>query len=405
MFMWLGPLAGFLKFGTDGYPRAVQRRLRIVNAMALLIAVFSVIYAAVFAYYDAEHYRHLIVVNLLLAVIVLLVPLAHRINDIAAAVLIAIVEYVALFFFVRVFGHESGIQINYIIAAAVAFAIYGLSHFRIAVAVIAAGLVLHLAAWFLFPPERALFNADPSLLANLYISSAATTFGIIALIVGYAFTVADRARAEADAPLTNILPEAIAERLKERPGETVADSVAEASVMFSDLVGFTELAQRLGAERTVAPARPDRHRVRSARSGPWRGEDQDNWRWLHGRRRREPASGRPSCAARTHGAEVAGSRRTALGDSWRKSEDPRGPCQRPSHGRRHRRRQILVRRLGRDGEFSVVAGSHGLPGEVQISDKVKGALGNGFVCVPRGPIEVKGVGTLETWLLKECAVS
>jgi Adenylate and Guanylate cyclase catalytic domain len=41
--------------------------------------------------------------------------------------------------------------------------------------------------------------------------------------------------------------------------------------------------------------------------------------------------------------------------------------------------------------------SHGLPGEVQISDKVKGALGNGFVCVPRGPIEVKGVGTLETW--------
>jgi len=101
VFMWLGPLAGFLKFGTDGYPRAVQRRLRIVNAMALLIAVFSVIYAAVFAYYDAEHYRHLIVVNLLLAVIVLLVPLAHRINDIAAAVLIAIVEYVALFFFVR----------------------------------------------------------------------------------------------------------------------------------------------------------------------------------------------------------------------------------------------------------------------------------------------------------------
>ena len=199
MFMWLGPLAGFLKFGTDGYPRAVQRRLRIVNAMTLLIAVFSVIYAAVFAYYDAEHYRHLIVVNLLLAVIVLLVPLAHRINDIAAAALIAIVEYVALFFFVRVFGHESGIQINYIIAAAVAFAIYGLSHFRIAVAVIAAGLVLHLAAWFLFPRTRAVQCRSKPARKSL-ISSAATTFGIIALIVGYAFTVANRARAKADAP-------------------------------------------------------------------------------------------------------------------------------------------------------------------------------------------------------------
>jgi adenylate cyclase len=46
--------------------------------------------------------------------------------------------------------------------------------------------------------------------------------------------------------------------------------------------------------------------------------------------------------------------------------------------------------------------SHGLPGEVQISHAVKAALGDGFVCVPRGPIEVKGVGTLETWLLREC---
>ena len=95
-----------------------------------------------FAYYDMHAYRHLILVNLLLTVIVLLVPLAHRINDIAAAVLIAVVEYVALFFFVRVFGRESGIQINYIIAAAVAFAIYGLSHFRVVVAVIAIGLAM-----------------------------------------------------------------------------------------------------------------------------------------------------------------------------------------------------------------------------------------------------------------------
>jgi adenylate cyclase len=405
VFMWLGPLAGFLKFGTDGYPRAVQRRLRIVNAMALLIAVFSVIYAAVFAYYDAEHYRHLIVVNLLLAVIVLLVPLAHRINDIAAAVLIAIVEYVALFFFVRVFGHESGIQINYIIAAAVAFAIYGLSHFRIAVAVIAAGLVLHLAAWFLFPPERALFNADPSLLANLYISSAATTFGIIALIVGYAFTVADRARAEADALLTNILPEAIAERLKERPGETVADSVAEASVMFSDLVGFTELAQRLGAERTVAlldqivtefdrlAAAHGVEKIKTTGDGYMAVAGVSRPQDDHLVRLARMALRLPDLVERlsaTHGVNLK--IRVGLAS---------GP--------------VMAGVIGADkfsydvwGETVNLASrleSHGLPGEVQISDKVKGALGNGFVCVPRGPIEVKGVGTLETWLLKECAVS
>ena len=41
MFAWLGPLSGLAEFGTGGYPRAVRRRLKIVNAMAVLIALFS----------------------------------------------------------------------------------------------------------------------------------------------------------------------------------------------------------------------------------------------------------------------------------------------------------------------------------------------------------------------------
>jgi len=45
--------------------------------------------------------------------------------------------------------------------------------------------------------------------------------------------------------------------------------------------------------------------------------------------------------------------------------------------------------------------SHGLPGEIQVSDAVKEALGDSFVSEPRGPIEVKGVGRLETWFLQE----
>ena len=53
------------------------------------------------------------------------------------------------------------------------------------VAVIVTGLALHLAAWFFFPPERALIAAPPALLANLYVSSAVTTFGMIALIVAF----------------------------------------------------------------------------------------------------------------------------------------------------------------------------------------------------------------------------
>jgi adenylate cyclase len=396
----LGPLAQFIEFGTAGYPRPVRRRLKIVNAMALLIAVFSAVYAGVFALHGMA-YMPLIVANLLLVVVALLTPLAHRINDIAAALLLAGAEFIALFFFVRELGHDSGIQINYIIAAAVAFAIAGMSRVRLAIAVIAIGLALHIAAWFLFPPERALIAADPWLLANLYISSAATTFCIIALVVGYAFTVADRARAEADSLLANILPEAIVERLKEKPDEKVADSVADASVLFSDLVGFTGLAQRLGAARTVALL--DQVVTEFDRLAAAHGVEKiktigDGYMAVAGVSRPQPdhlprlarmALLLPDLVKRlsaAHGVDL----KIRIGIAG-------GP--------------VMAGVIGADkfsydvwGETVNLASrleSHGLPGEIQVSGAVRDALQDSFVFVSRGAIEVKGIGLMETWLLKE----
>ena len=51
--------------------------------------------------------------------------------------------------------------------------------------------------------------------------------------------------------LLNILPWSIAERLK-GDSEPIADDFEEASVLFADLVGFTELADRQSAADTVA---------------------------------------------------------------------------------------------------------------------------------------------------------
>ena len=400
-FAWLGPLSGYAELGTEGYPRAVRRRLTIVNLMAFLIAFFSVVYAAVFTYYDAYAYRQLIAINLLLMVIALFVPLAHRVNDVAAAILIAAIEYAALFLFVRAFGREAGIQINYIIAAAVAFAIYSLSHLRLAVVVMAIGLALHLVTWFLYPQEKALFDAEPSLLANLYVSSAVTTFCIIALIVAYAFSVADQARAEADSLLANILPFAIAERLKDRPEERVADSVAEASVLFSDLVGFTELAQRLGAPRTVAlldhivtefdrlAARHGVEKIKTIGDGYMAVTGVSLPRDDHLPCLARMALGLPELVDRlsaAHGVDL----KIRIGIAM-------GP--------------VMAGVIGTDkfsydvwGETVNLASrleSHGLPGEIQVSCAVRDALVEGFVFEAREPIQVKGVGKLETWLLKE----
>jgi adenylate cyclase len=400
LFPWLGPLGRFVEFGTEGYPRPVRRRLAIVNVMALMIAVFSAIYALVFAFWGVQDYMSLILANLLLMAFALVVPFAHRINDLAAAVLMAIAEFVALFFFVRELGRDSGIQLNYVIAAAVAFAIYDRKRLLLCVGVVMVALGLHITTWFLYPQENARIAADPILLKNLYISSAATSFSIIALVVACAFAMADRARAEADSLLANILPAAIAERLKARPGERVADSVAEASVLFSDLVGFTELAHELGAARTVAildqivtefdrlAAAHGVEKIKTIGDGYMAVAGVSQPQGDHLPRLARMALCLPDLVARlseTHGVDL----RVRIGIAD-------GP--------------VMAGVIGTDkfsydvwGETVNLASrleSHGLPGEIQVSCAVHDALCEGFVFEPRGPIEVKGVGRLETWLLK-----
>ena len=43
--------------------------------------------------------------------------------------------------------------------------------------------------------------------------------------------------------------------------------------------------------------------------------------------------------------------------------------------------------------------SHGVAGEIQISPETRALLGEAFECRSRGPIQVKGIGIVETWLL------
>jgi len=58
-------------------------------------------------------------------------------------------------------------------------------------------------------------------------------------------------RAKSDQLLLNVLPKAIADRLKS--GEaTIVDSVTDATVLFADIVGFTRIAAELSPGRTVA---------------------------------------------------------------------------------------------------------------------------------------------------------
>ena len=52
--------------------------------------------------------------------------------------------------------------------------------------------------------------------------------------------------------LLNVLPPAIAERLKAQPGKTIAEQFDEVTALFADVVGFTGLSERLSPHEAVA---------------------------------------------------------------------------------------------------------------------------------------------------------
>jgi len=398
---WLGPLRRFAEIGIAGYPRETRIRLAIINVMALLIAFSSMTYVVTYASFGAVKYWPLIAVNLALVAIALLAPLAHRINEIAAVVLIWVAEYAALFFFVRELGHDSGIQLNYIIGAAVAFAICGWGHIRLVVAAILSGLALHLAAWFLYPPGSARIAADPALLHNLYISSAVTTFGIVALVVGYALNKADRARAEADKLLANILPEPIIDRLKQAPEGRIADAVPDASVLFSDLVGFTALSQKIGAARTVEildglvtefdrlAAEHGVEKIKTIGDGYMAVAGVSQHQDDHCARLARLALALPKVvAAVSKKHDVALRIRIGIAS---------GPVMAGVIGADKFSYDVW----GETVNFAARLESHGLPGEIQVSSEVRDALDGAFLLTERGPISIKGVGTRQTFFLIE----
>src|ERR1041385_2454170 len=390
-------IAHLLDLGTAGYPLRIRRRLKILNALAILIVISSSAYALSYATTDASNYRWIIAINLALVAMALCVPLMHRVSEILGGLVIAGAEGAAWFGLVALLGRDSGIQLNLIVGAAAGFFILGLDHLVLSLGIVVLCVTLHIAAWFLFPVG--IVPVEPGFLAQLYLSSAITTFGLSAAIAYYAFRLAERAEAETERLLRNILPGTIVDRLRENPDKPIADAVPEASILFSDIQGFVPLSKRLGAARTVAllnemmrrfDALADRYGVEKIKTIG------DAYMVVAGVP--EPVTDHADRLAQMALDMLAEKEAVAahFGVTMRMRIGlASGPIMAGGIGRR----EVSARVLG--GAAVTLAArleSSGEPERVQLSPEARGAL-TSFDCEPRGKIDIKGLGPLETWFL------
>lgn len=245
-------LTRLVEAGTHGYPPDTKRRLMILNMIAYLIAITTFVYFLQQAVLDYDRYWPIVHINLAIVVIALIIPFTHRFGSAAGAMLILVTECAALLAFTHYLGRDAGLHYQYVAFSAGAFVVLGLGRLWLVIPSILAALTLHLISWFWYPPEAAAIPTDQAVLDSLYIQASITTFGLISAAIYYAFRLAEKARAETEALLRNILPDTVVERLKARPTEPVADTFDEASILFADITGFVPLARQLGASETVA---------------------------------------------------------------------------------------------------------------------------------------------------------
>ena len=211
----------------------------------------------------------------------------------------------------------------------------------------------------------------------------------------------DELRAEkerSEALLLNILPRSIVERM--RRGETViADRVAEATVLFSDLVDFTSLAARVAPEETVALLGDifSRFDALAARHGLEKIKTTGDGYMV--------AGGVPE--ERTDHAAAVAEMALAMLDAV---EGIGRAVGRPLRLRVGLNTGTLIAGvLGTHKFVYDVWGdtvntakrmeSYGLPGRIHVSATTRHALGEAFRFEPRGPLEVKGKGSMETYFL------
>ncbi len=213
-----------------------------------------------------------------------------------------------------------------------------------------------------------------------------------------ALTALQAAQERAESLLLNILPRAIADKLKAEP-QTIADQFTAASILFADVAEFTRMSERLSPAEVVGVLdRLFRHFDGLAdRYGVEKIKTIGDCYMV--------AAGVPS--PRTDHAHALASLALDMLEAMRLPDVVgdlgmelrvginSGPVVAGVIGRK----RFLYDLWGDAVNTASRMESHGTPGRIQITRATYELINDDFVCEPRGTVAVKGKGELETWYL------
>lgn len=338
------------------------------------------------------------------------VIILNRLNKINLAFAFAFFElYLHQVAFVYYLGWDAGGQLLLIYLAGLCFfnPVWSRAIQFIMLAVIAATYVV----LYFFFGDGLYTMTDAAVSAMFTISAIGTPTLIGVLIAGYSRNAhraeiqLQKANAEITAAhketrglLLNILPEPIADRL-EKGERQIADSVSEATILFSDLVGFTKFSSTKSAETIVTMLNKlfyefdtiveeeGLEKIKTIGDGYMVASGLPEPRSDHAVAAIRVAL-RMQEALQAYNTKYAESLNIRIGISS-------GPVVAGVIGRN----KFTYDLWGDPVNTASRMESHGEPGRIQISELTRVAIADAYAVEPRGSIEIKGKGSMQTYFV------
>ena len=398
-------LRWYLSYGLQGKTgRAFRRQLTCNFIMALSVAT-GVLYATFCILFDLALWPTS-ALGLLIGLQFLVVPFIFRCHPRTALTFALLFSTTAFTVQSYLTGVDSGLYLYLFLVAAILIAMNGAERLWFLVFCTATGVAGMLASLFVFQgpllpaADNSTFQSSMMVISVVSVAFLLMGFGYVSTLRAEAAEDALEAEhARSEALLYNLLPTEIAARLKDAPGKTIADNLDQTAILFADIVDFTPRSARMTPEELVSFL----NRIFSTF---------DELAGKHGLEKIKTigdaymvAAGLPQPVDRPVHRVAA----MAFGmlEAMQVFSDEIGDAVQVRIG--IHTGPVVAGVIGHQKLFYDVWGdtvntasrmeSHGAAGRIQVTAAARDALKDDYDFEPRGPVEIKGIGKVETWWL------
>jgi class 3 adenylate cyclase len=394
------------RIGTSGYPPRVRRRLAVTNLISAMVSLMTIPYILIYAVYDWYGLLPAIIAFSPQVVLYAVTPCFHRFGQTSAALYLCSIWLIFGIGYCMFFGRDSGLQFYFLPGAAASMLVFGPERLFLSACVTVGAIIAFLVTEVVFVAPLPFIRVEPLFLDTLYYLTVPFAFLLIFITSYFAFKEASQAEMALESEhefserlLQNILPRAVAVRLRDHRTQLVADQIPSATILFADIVDFTPRAARWEPQQVVAFL----SRVFS---------QFDAIASAHGLEKIKTigdaymvAGGLPEPKP-DHEAAVALMALDLLACCRRISEQVGEPVEvrigldaGPVVAGVIGPNKLLYDVWGDTVNTAAHMESHGAAGRIQVADSLKTRLEDRFEFELRGEIDVKGKGAMRVWFL------